>query len=104
MSGLVYLDYHATTPCDPRVVAAMLPYFSQEFGNPSNTLHRPGRRAAVRIGETPRRQGDGATDRLSGGGSNPAGRYPLRSLAIRSDTPERAALGAEAVPTPRSAG
>jgi len=32
----VYFDYAATTPCDPEVVAAMLPYFSVRFGNPSS--------------------------------------------------------------------
>ncbi len=30
----VYMDYQATTPCDERVVAEMLPYFSEKFGNP----------------------------------------------------------------------
>lgn len=30
----VYLDYQSTTPCDKRVVSAMLPYFSEIFGNP----------------------------------------------------------------------
>jgi cysteine desulfurase len=34
--GPVYLDYNATTPVDPRVVDAMLPYFSAGFGNPSS--------------------------------------------------------------------
>ena len=28
----IYMDYHATTPTDPRVVEAMLPYFTQHFG------------------------------------------------------------------------
>jgi len=32
----VYLDYAATTPIDPRVMQAMMPYFSEEFGNPSS--------------------------------------------------------------------
>src|SRR5262245_18438757 len=32
----VYLDYQATTPIDPRVVEAMLPYLTTEFGNPSS--------------------------------------------------------------------
>lgn len=42
----IYLDYHATTPCDPRVLEHMLPFFSVDFGNPSSGLHWFGRRAA----------------------------------------------------------
>jgi cysteine desulfurase len=41
----VYLDYQATTPTDPRVVDAMLPYFSQRFGNPHSRQHAIGREA-----------------------------------------------------------
>jgi len=41
----VYLDNHATTPCDPRVVAAMLPWFSEKFGNPHSLTHAYGREA-----------------------------------------------------------
>src|SRR5690348_5106906 len=33
----IYLDYNATTPIDPAVVDAMLPYFRDGFGNPSST-------------------------------------------------------------------
>jgi cysteine desulfurase len=40
----VYLDYQATTPTDPRVLAAMLPWFSERFGNPHST-HRFGQEA-----------------------------------------------------------
>jgi cysteine desulfurase len=40
----VYLDYNATTPVDPAVLKAMLPYLSDEFGNPSSA-HPLGRRA-----------------------------------------------------------
>ena len=36
---MVYLDYNATTPCDPKVVAAMLPYFNEKFGNASSRTH-----------------------------------------------------------------
>jgi len=35
----IYLDCHSTTPVDERVVNAMLPYFTEYFGNPSNVSH-----------------------------------------------------------------
>src|SRR5437762_1327223 len=42
----IYFDHHATTPCDPRVVEAMLPYFTEIFGNPASLTHEHGRKAA----------------------------------------------------------
>ncbi len=44
----IYLDYAATTPVDPRVMAAMSPYFSAEFGNPGS-LHAFGQKAIAAI-------------------------------------------------------
>jgi len=38
----VYLDNQATTPCDPRVVQAMLPFFTERFGNPHSAEHAMG--------------------------------------------------------------
>ena len=42
---MIYLDNHASTPCDPRVVRAMLPYLSGLCGNPSSLENRAGRQA-----------------------------------------------------------
>jgi len=36
----VYLDYHSTTPVDPRVLEAMLPFFTEQFGNPASSTHQ----------------------------------------------------------------
>jgi cysteine desulfurase len=45
----IYLDYHATTPCDPRVLDEMLPWFTQKFGNPGSVTHAFGREAAEAV-------------------------------------------------------
>ncbi|WP_294311139.1 cysteine desulfurase family protein [uncultured Sphingomonas sp.] len=46
-----YLDHNATTPADPRVVEAMLPYFTGTFGNPSSVEHAHGHAAQTAVGE-----------------------------------------------------
>ncbi|MBS0640486.1 MAG: aminotransferase class V-fold PLP-dependent enzyme [Acetobacteraceae bacterium] len=45
----VYLDNQATTRCDPRVLQAMLPWFSEDFGNPHSSEHVMGRKAEAAV-------------------------------------------------------
>ncbi|MCM2315037.1 MAG: aminotransferase class V-fold PLP-dependent enzyme, partial [Thermoanaerobaculia bacterium] len=50
MSDLpIYLDHHSTTPCDPRVVEKMLPFFYDNFGNAAAATHAHGRRASAAL-------------------------------------------------------
>src|SRR5260370_4905307 len=88
-SGPIYLDYNATTPVDPVVVEAMLPYLSTHFGNPSSS-HSYGR-AAHQVVDTARAQvarllgcspteitftgggADSGNQALCGGGLSPRG-------------------------------
>ncbi len=56
MARFIYLDHAATTPVDPAVVAAMIPYFTEKFGNPSS-IYAPAREA--------RKAMDGARDTVA---------------------------------------
>jgi len=90
-NGPIYLDYNATTPVDPAVVEAMLPYLSTHFGNPSSshfygqTTHHAvdsaRRQVAQLLGCTP------AEITFTGGGSE------SDNLAIRGAALARRSLG-----------
>ncbi|MGB0591683.1 MAG: cysteine desulfurase family protein [Myxococcota bacterium] len=47
MPAPIYLDHHATTPCDAEVLEAMLPWFTERFGNASSRQHSYGRDARI---------------------------------------------------------
>ena len=49
MKPPVYLDHHATTPVDPRVLDAMLPYYREDFGNAASATHVYGWRAEAAV-------------------------------------------------------
>ncbi len=54
---MIYLDYAATTPCDKRVVDAMLPYFTSNFGNPSS-IHKYGEDALLALSDARQKVAD----------------------------------------------
>ncbi len=47
--SVIYMDHHATTPLDPQVLEAMMPYLTTHFGNPSSRTHAFGWKAAEAV-------------------------------------------------------
>lgn len=94
---LAYLDHHATTPCDPAVVAAMAPWWSDQFANPASRLYRPALEAAAAVERAAAllRQGLGAADAsqvVFTSGATEANNLALKGLAeaaLASGNPRR---------------
>jgi cysteine desulfurase len=82
---VIYLDHHATTPVDARVLEAMLPYFSEQFGNAASRQHRFGWEAGDAV-ERARKQvaaliGAGSKDVVFTSGATEANNLALKGAA-----------------------
>ena len=84
-NGPIYLDYNATTPVDPAVVEAMLPYLSMHFGNPSSA-HAYGHAAHDAV-DTARKQvasllGCSSSEIIFTGGGSESDNLAIRGVAL----------------------
>ncbi|WP_433726625.1 cysteine desulfurase family protein [Nocardia sp. CA-129566] len=90
VSEPVYLDYNATTPVDPRVVTAMLPYLTESFGNPSSS-HVYGARPAAALAQARTQLADligaQAEEIVFTGSGSEANLLALRGAALAADRP-----------------
>jgi cysteine desulfurase len=85
----IYLDYNATTPIDPAVLKAMLPYLGDHYGNPSCT-HLYGREAHTAV-ERAREQvadllGARADEIVFTGGGSEASNHAIKGTVLRPET------------------
>lgn len=96
MGNRIYLDYNSTTPVDRRVVEAMMPAFSENFGNPSSESHDTGRVARVMVDEA--RAGVAAIvkrdpqDVIFTSGATEANNLAIHGIAAGLGRPMRAAV------------
>ncbi len=79
----IYMDYHATTPVDPRVVEAMLPYFTEKFGNAASRSHAFGWQAEEAV-ERSREE----IARLIGAADERSGAPDTKSIVVTSGATE----------------
>ena len=93
---LAYLDHHATTPCDPAVLAAMAPWWNGNFANPSSRLYRAALEAAAAVeiarGRVARAVEAPAEAVLFTSGATEANNLALRGVAeaaLERDEPRR---------------
>lgn len=89
----VYLDCHATTPVDRRVVDAMLPCLTEQFGNPASSTHAFGWKAQEAV-ETARRDvgaliGASSRDIVFTSGATESNNLALRGIAARTPVDRR---------------
>src|SRR6188474_338877 len=96
---MVYLDHHATTPVDARVLEAMLPFFSEKFGNAASKQHRFGWDANDAV-ERARKQvaaliGAAGKDIVFTSGATEANNLAIKGVARAAELFARATEGAE---------
>ena len=81
----LYFDYQATTPLDKRVLDAMMPYFTQEFGNPHSRTHSYGWRAEEAVedarAEVAQLIGTDAKDIIFTSGASESNNLAIKGLA-----------------------
>jgi len=77
----IYLDHFSTTPCAPEVLAAMVPYFDESFGNPHAVAHAAGRHA-FRVFEAAREDIAGLIGATGSGLTLTSGATEANNLAL----------------------
>jgi len=86
---MIYLDYNATSPCDPQVIQAMLPYFGEIYANPSSSVHQGGKIAASAVEQAREQVADliGALPKeiVFTGGATESNNLAITGLAHGSD-------------------